>query len=149
MAARGHRRGSHPRLTFTNTGTQDVTLDLTLSADASTFTLGAPTVTVPAGGTASVPVTGDPQTAEIGRHTGYVVGTNALNGVPVTRTSVALLKEDERYDLDIKLVDRQGAPAAAWVTVNSPVTAAGASSSTARRCSAWPRAATRWRRTWT
>ena len=75
-------------------------------------------MTVPAGAKATVPVTGDPQAADLGRHVGYVVGTDAATGEPVTRTSVALLKEDERYDLDIKLVDRDGQPAAAWVAIN-------------------------------
>ncbi|MFI6950141.1 PA domain-containing protein [Streptomyces sp. NPDC050422] len=36
----------------------------------------------------------------------------------MTRTSVALLKEEERYDLNIKLGGRDGKPAAEWVTVN-------------------------------
>ena len=75
-------------------------------------------MTVPAGAKATVPVTGDPQAADLGRHVGYVVGTDAATGEPVTRTSVALLKEDERYDLDIKLVDRNGQPAATWVAIN-------------------------------
>jgi subtilisin family serine protease len=100
-------------LTFTNDGDQEVTLDLTLTGDA--FTLGADTVTVPAGGTASVPVTGDPQAVDFGRHAGFVVATDASTGEPVTRTSVALLKEDERYNLTVKLVDRNGDPASGWV----------------------------------
>lgn len=105
-------------LTFTNTGDEDVTLDLALTGGENAFTLGESTVTVPAGAKATVPVTGDPQSAGLGRHIGYVVGTDAATGAPVTRTSVALLEEDERYDLDIKLVDRDGNPAAAWVAVN-------------------------------
>jgi Subtilase family/PA domain len=100
-------------LTFTNDDSTDVTLDLTRTGDA--FTLGADTVTVPAGGTASVTVTGDPQAVGFGRHAGYVVATDASTGEPVTRTSVALLKEDERYNLTVKLVDRNGRPAAGWV----------------------------------
>ncbi|MGW2203142.1 S8 family peptidase [Streptomyces sp. NPDC001774] len=103
-------------LTFTNTGSADVTLNLT--APDGPFTLGARTVRVPAGGTAAVPVTGDPRTAPAGRSTGYVTATDAATGQPVTRTSLALLKEDERYDLDIELVGRDGKPAAGWVTVN-------------------------------
>ncbi|WP_243060069.1 S8 family serine peptidase [Nocardioides sp. SR21] len=105
-------------LTFTNTGDQDVTLDLALAGGGQAFTLGESTVTVPAGAKAVVPVTGDPMAAGLGRHVGYVVGTDAATGTPVTRTSLALLKEDERYDLDIKLVDRNGAPAATWVSIN-------------------------------
>ncbi|MFE1230367.1 S8 family serine peptidase [Streptomyces sp. NPDC058745] len=105
-------------LTYTNTGSADVTLNLALSNDGGPFTLGATTVTVPAGGTAAVPVTGDPKAAPAGRHTGYVTATDAATGKPVTRTSVALLKEEERYDLNIKLVGRDGKPAAGQVSIN-------------------------------
>lgn len=105
-------------LTFTNTGAQDVTLDLALTADSGPFSLGATEVTVPAGGTAAVPVTGDPRSTAAGRHVGYVTATDAGTGKPVTRTSLALLKEDERYDLNIKLIGRDGKPAAGWVGVN-------------------------------
>ncbi|KQX61378.1 S8 family serine peptidase [Streptomyces sp. Root1310] len=105
-------------LTFTNTGPADVTLDLALTDDGGPFALGAGTVTVPAGGTAAVPVTADPRTAPAGRHVGYVTATDTATGKPVTRTSVALLKEEERYDLNIKLVGRDGKPAAGWVGIN-------------------------------
>ncbi|WP_086770933.1 S8 family peptidase [Streptomyces bobili] len=105
-------------LTFTNSGTADVTLDLALTEAGGPFTLGAATVTVPAGGTATVPVTGDPKTASAGRHAGYVTATDAATGRPVTRTSVALLKEEERYDLNIKLVGKDGRPAAGTVAIN-------------------------------
>ncbi|WP_369657873.1 S8 family serine peptidase [Streptomyces sp. RPA4-2] len=105
-------------LTFTNAGSTDVTLKLALTDDGGPFSLGDTTVTVPAGGTAAVPVTGDPQAASAGRHVGYVTGTDEATGKPVTRTSVALLKEEERYDLNIKLVGRDGKPAAGWVGIN-------------------------------
>ncbi|MFG3343511.1 S8 family serine peptidase [Streptomyces sp. NPDC048018] len=105
-------------LTFTNSGSAAVTLNLALTDPGGPFTLGAGTVTVPAGGTASVPVTGDPRAAGAGRHVGYVVATDAATGQPVARTSVALLKEQERYDLNIRLVGRDGRPAAGWVSVN-------------------------------
>ncbi|MFF8277335.1 S8 family serine peptidase [Streptomyces lateritius] len=105
-------------LTFTNTGPDDVTLNLALTADGGPFALGAAAVTVPAGGTAAVPVTGDPRAASPGRHAGYVTATDAATGKPVTRTSVALLKEEERYDLNIKLVGKDGKPASGWVGVN-------------------------------
>ncbi|MFI0960992.1 S8 family peptidase [Streptomyces sp. NPDC021080] len=105
-------------LTFTNTGSSDATLNLGLTDEGGPFTLGATTVTVPAGGTAAVPVTGDPRSVPAGRHVGYVIATDAATGKPVTRTSVALLKEEERYDLNIKLVGRDGKPASGWVGVN-------------------------------
>ncbi|WP_392873341.1 S8 family serine peptidase [Streptomyces sp. LN499] len=105
-------------LTFTNAGSADVTLKLALADDGGPFALGATKVTVPAGGTATVRVTGDPQAASAGRHVGYVIATDVATGKPVTRTSVALLKEEERYDLNIKLVGRDGKPAAGWVGIN-------------------------------
>ena len=86
-------------LTYTNTGDEDVTLDLAVTDTSGAFALGASSVTVPAGAKATVPVSGDPQAVDVGRHVGYVVGTDASTGEPVTRTSVALLKEDERYEL--------------------------------------------------
>ena len=102
-------------LVLTNHGAADVTLDLALTGTGGPFTLGASTVVVPAGGKATVAVTGDPRSVEFGRFTGYVVGTDAVTGQAVTRTSLALIKEDERYDLNIKLVGRDGKPAAGWV----------------------------------
>ncbi|MCX5395049.1 S8 family serine peptidase [Streptomyces sp. NBC_00094] len=105
-------------LTFTNAGSADVTLHLALTDDDGPFTLGAAEVTVPAGGTAAVPVTGDPRTASAGRHAGYVTATDAATGRSVTRTSVALLKEEERYDLNITLVGKDGKPAVGWVGIN-------------------------------
>ncbi|MFF1415454.1 S8 family serine peptidase [Streptomyces sp. NPDC058289] len=105
-------------LTYTNSGSADITLNLTLTGGGGSFTLGAPTVTVPAGGIATVPVTGDPRNASAGRHVGYVVAADAATGKPTTRTSVALIKEKERYDLNIKLVGRDGKPAAGMVGIN-------------------------------
>ncbi|WP_251051301.1 S8 family serine peptidase [Streptomyces sp. ISL-86] len=106
-------------LTFTNTGSAHATLNLALTNADGPFTLGATSVTVPAGGTATIPVTGDPQAAAAGaRPVGYVIATNAATGQPVTRTSVALLKEEERYDLNIKLVGRDGKPGSGRVVVN-------------------------------
>jgi len=102
-------------LVFTNDGDADITLDLALSTTSTAFSLGASTVTVPAGGKETVAVTGDPQAVGAGRHVGYVVGTDAATGEPMTRTSLGLVKEDERYDLTVKLVDRNGQPAAGWV----------------------------------
>ncbi|MFI8896981.1 S8 family peptidase [Streptomyces virginiae] len=104
-------------LTFTNTGATDITLNLAQTGGGP-FTLGATRVNVPARGTAAVPVTGDPKAAAAGRHVGHVTATDVATGQPVTRTSLALLKEEERYDLNIKLVGRDGKPAAGWVTVN-------------------------------
>ncbi|SCL33161.1 Serine protease, subtilisin family [Micromonospora pallida] len=105
------------QVTVTNSGTTAVTLNLALTGGGP-FTLGASSVTVPAGGTAAVPVTGDPRGSAPGQLTGYLVGTDAATGTPVTRTALALFKEDERYDLTIKLRGRDGKPASATVVVN-------------------------------
>ncbi len=105
-------------LVLTNHGSADVTMNLALTSTDGPFTLGASTVTVPAGGKATVDVTGDPAAVDFGRFTGYILGSDAVTGQPVTRTSLALIKEDERYDLNIKLVGRDGKPGAGWVVVS-------------------------------
>ncbi|MYW33235.1 S8 family serine peptidase, partial [Streptomyces sp. SID2119] len=73
------------QVTYRNFGTTDVTLDLTVTgtgpkgkpAPAGFFTLGAPQVTVPAGGTAAVALTADTRLggAEVGSYSAYVVAT--------------------------------------------------------------------------
>jgi subtilisin family serine protease len=104
-------------VTFTNSGPAAVTLNLALTGEGP-FALGASTVTVPAGGTATVDVTGDPTVDSFGRFTGYLVGTDAATGLAVTRSSLGLIKEDERYGLTIKLKDRAGKPASGYVVIN-------------------------------
>ncbi len=105
-------------LVLTNHGSVDITINLALTNTGGPFSLGASTVVVPAGGKAAVTVTGDPRAVEFGRFTGYIVGTDAVSGQPVTRTSVALIKEDERYNLNINVIGRDGKPAAGWVFIN-------------------------------
>ncbi|OKI49196.1 S8 family peptidase [Micromonospora sp. CB01531] len=102
--------------TFTNSGSTAVTLNLAI-AGSGPFALGASSVTVPAGGSARVPLTGDPTKPGTGQFTAYLVGTDAATGTAVTRTSLGLLKEDERYDLKVKLIGRDGKPAASNVVI--------------------------------
>lgn len=112
-----HEPGDAPvakTVTFTNDGAAARTLRLSAAAP---FTAPGE-VTVPANGAVDVTVTGDPTTADPGRHTGYLVGTDAATGEPVTRTALGLVKEDERYDLTVKLVDRDGKPTKARVVLN-------------------------------
>ncbi|MET8151211.1 S8 family peptidase [Actinoplanes sp. NPDC049668] len=104
------------QVTFTNSGDTAVTLHLATTG-AGPFSAGAASVTVPAGGQASVPVVGDPTKAGGGQYSGYLVGTDAATGAAVTRTSLGLIKEDERYDLKIKLLGRDGKPATSTVVV--------------------------------
>ena len=81
LAARAERRRRHqgPRRSPT-TAPPTSRSNLALTRHGGAFTLGASTVTVPAGGKATVPVTGDPQAVDFGRHVGYVVGTDAATG---------------------------------------------------------------------
>ncbi len=106
-------------ITLTNTGTTPVTLNLTTTGNDA-FTLNDSTITVPAEGQIDIPVTGDPTAADIGEHTAYLIGTDPTTGETITRTSLGLIKEDERYDLTIKLRDRNGEPTSARVNVKTP-----------------------------
>jgi hypothetical protein len=103
------------QLTYRNTGTSAVTLSLSLTATdprgqaapAGFFTLGATTVTVPAGGTASVPVSVDSRLGGTvdGAYSAYVTATGDGQSV---RTAVAVEREAEAYDVTLKYVNRGG-----------------------------------------
>ncbi|MGA4850899.1 S8 family serine peptidase [Streptomyces sp. G5(2025)] len=109
------------KVTYRNTGKADVTLDLTVSgtdpkgrpAPAGFFGLGAQKVTVPAGGTASVDLTADSQrgAALDGAYSAYVVATGGGQSV---RTAAAVVNEVESYDLTLKFIGRDGAPATSY-----------------------------------
>jgi subtilisin family serine protease len=97
-------------LTYRNLGDADVTLALALDTDAPAgmFSLSANEVTVPAGGTAEVTVTGD---AGAGTTDGYFSGAIvATSGDSVTRTPVAVDREVESYNLTVDTIDSTGAP---------------------------------------
>jgi subtilisin family serine protease len=101
-------------LTYRNLGDTDVTLALTLDTDApdGMFTVNADEVTVPAGGTAEVTVTGDANASTAdGFFSAAIVATA---GGSVTRTPVALDREVESYDLTVDTIDATGAPASEY-----------------------------------
>ncbi|WP_353946195.1 S8 family serine peptidase [Streptomyces sp. HUAS MG91] len=109
-------------LTYRNTGTSDVTLDLTASgtsADGKTapegmFTLSPAKVTVPAGKTADVTIGADTRTeAPDGRYTGAVVA--AADGQSV-RTAFAVEREVASYAVDLRHIGRDGKAAAHFQT---------------------------------
>lgn len=104
------------QVTFTNTGSTAVNLNVAITGDGP-FELGDTAVTVPAGGTATVPVTGDPTEPGTGTFAATLVGTDAATGAVLTRTSLGLLKEAERYDLNLKLLGRDGKPATSTVVI--------------------------------
>ncbi|MGW6740013.1 S8 family serine peptidase [Streptomyces sp. NPDC055025] len=106
-------------LTYRNTGTEPLTLDLAATATgpkgaeapAGFFALGASRVTVPADGTASVDITADPT---LGGDTEgvYSLAVTATGGGQSVRTAGAVLREGEMYDLTLKATARDGsAPA--------------------------------------
>ncbi|MFH9004035.1 S8 family peptidase [Streptomyces afghaniensis] len=105
-------------LTYRNLGTKDVTLKLASTATdpkgkaapAGFFKLGATSVTVPAGGKASVPFTVNTKLGGTldGAYSSYVTATG---GGQTVRTAAAVQREVESYDLTLKFLDRDGKPA--------------------------------------
>ena len=103
-------------LTYRNLGDQPVTLDLAVSlngptggpAPANALVLSASTVTIPAGGTASVQATSNTKhSGPDGAYSGRVTAT----GGEVSITSAVLVdKEAERYNLTIKHIGPDGSP---------------------------------------
>ncbi|WP_169514598.1 S8 family peptidase [Actinokineospora enzanensis] len=89
------------QLTYRNTGTAAVTLDLTVdAARAGVFTVSPARVVVPAGGTATASVTADTRRAPAdGTYSGSVVATG---GARPLRTPVGVDREPESYDLTLR-----------------------------------------------
>ncbi|MFJ1972229.1 S8 family peptidase [Streptomyces sp. NPDC087903] len=106
------------QLTYRNLGTTDVTLKLAATATnpkgeaapAGFFKLGATTVTVPAGGKASVDLTVNTKLGGTtdGAYSAYVTATG---GGQTVRTAAAVQREVESYDVTLKFLDRDGNPA--------------------------------------
>ncbi|MFF2097615.1 S8 family serine peptidase [Streptomyces sp. NPDC058202] len=111
------------QLTYRNLGTKDVTLKLAVAgtnpkgqaAPAGFFKLGATTVTVPAGGKASVDMTVNTKLGGTtdGAYSAYVTATGAGQTV---RTAAAVQREVESYDVTLKFLDREGKPAQYYST---------------------------------
>ncbi|MGV9313079.1 S8 family peptidase [Streptomyces sp. NPDC003691] len=111
------------QVTYRNSGTADVTLDLSLGsplgadgrpAPAGFFSLGAQQLTVPAGGTASVGLTADTQLG--GAVNGsYSVTVVASGGGQTVRTPAAVDREIESYSVTFKGIGRDGAPSGGWL----------------------------------
>jgi subtilisin family serine protease len=90
-------------ITYKNTGSTPVSLQL--SMDNTAFRTNVGEVTVPANGEATVTVTFDHSAVQLGVHGGRLV---AKSGDTVIQTPVSAYKEPESYDLTMKLIDRNG-----------------------------------------
>ncbi|MFI6880234.1 S8 family peptidase [Streptomyces sp. NPDC050400] len=120
------------KVTYKNTGTADVTLDLAVAATnpkgqaapAGFFTLGATKVTVPAGGTASVDLTANTKLGGTvdGAYSAYVTATG---GGQAVRTAAAVQREVESYDVTLKHIGRDGQEAKGYETSLFPLSGAG------------------------
>ncbi|HEX6352509.1 S8 family serine peptidase [Actinophytocola sp.] len=96
-------------LTYTNSGSSPVTLDVAAEAAGAPvgmFTVSPAQITVPAGGTADVRVTADTRDVE-GSFSGAVVATGGGAGV---RTPIAVDSEVETFDVKLTFLDRAGKP---------------------------------------
>ncbi|MFE2054312.1 S8 family serine peptidase [Streptomyces sp. NPDC059446] len=97
-------------ITYRNTGDEDVTLKLATDTDAAAYTLSTSELAVPAGSTAEAVLSIDPsKVANDTRFSGQVVATGAT-GATVAHTGFAVNKEQELYDLTLRLRDRAGKP---------------------------------------
>lgn len=104
-------------ITYRNTGTQDVTLDLATDTDSAAYTVSTPKLTVPAGSTADAVLSLDPSKVEAGTtFSGQVVAKDA-SGATVAHTGFALSKERALYDLTYKLRDRAGKPMDGYIVL--------------------------------
>ncbi|MEV6301149.1 S8 family peptidase [Actinoplanes sp. NPDC051861] len=102
-------------VTYRNTGSAAVSLDLTLPGSGRVFAVSPSRVVVPAGGAAQVRVTAATGDAQVqpGRHTARLVATGA--GMTVS-TPMAVEKEDERYDVEITRIGRGGGAPGEYLT---------------------------------
>ncbi|MGW1814835.1 S8 family serine peptidase [Streptomyces sp. NPDC002125] len=98
-------------ITYRNTGAEDVTLDLATDTDAAAYTLSTSRLTVPAGSTAEAVLSIDPSKVPVDTEfSGQVLAADAA-GTTVAHTGFAVHKEQELYDLTLRLRDRAGEPA--------------------------------------
>jgi subtilisin family serine protease len=119
-------------ITYRNLGDTPVTLNLAVKAldpkgkpaPAGFFTLGADRVTIPAGGTASVPFTADTRIG--GTNDGaYSAVVTATGGGQTVRSTAAVDREVESYDLTINYRGRDGKPNKDFTSFILPLTGEG------------------------
>ncbi|MFI6417381.1 S8 family serine peptidase [Streptomyces sp. NPDC050842] len=117
------------KVVYRNLGSSDVTLDLSVTSQDPAgkpapgfFSVGAGTVTVPAGGTAEVDLTADTRIGDAdGAYSGYVTATGAGQSV---RTAAVAVREAESYDITLRTLGRDGADAQNFTSTLTGVSAA-------------------------
>ncbi|WP_043679870.1 S8 family peptidase [Streptomyces xylophagus] len=122
------------QVTYRNLGTAAVTLKLTVAATnpkgqtapSGFFKLAKTSVTVPAGGTASVGLTVDTKLGGTldGAYSAYVTATGGGQSV---RTAAAVVREVQSYDVTLKFVNRDGTPAKYYSASLAGISGLGAS----------------------
>ncbi|MGG4170142.1 S8 family serine peptidase [Rossellomorea vietnamensis] len=113
-------------ITYTNESDQDITLDLEATftnaegkeAPEGMLNLEQEKVTIPSGGTVDVKVTLDSILGEAGsRYQGFLRAKE--DGKELISTTMAMVKEEERYPLTLKATDRDGSKGLAYVVLFS------------------------------
>ncbi|MCA0149444.1 S8 family serine peptidase [Rossellomorea vietnamensis] len=113
-------------ITYTNESDQAISLDLEATftnsegeeAPEGMLTLDQEKVTVPAGGEVDVKVTLDSTLGEAGsRYQGFLRAKE--NGKELISTTMAMVKEEERYPLTLNATDRDGSKGLAYVVLFS------------------------------
>ncbi len=111
---------------YTNTRTADATLTFTLDArgengaalpDDATA-LGATTLTVPAGGTAALPVTFDPSVLDYGHYGAVSLRLVARAGDQTVVTPIGAYAEPQHVDVTFRVLGRDGRPAGGSSTLD-------------------------------
>ncbi len=109
---------------YYNDSDEDITLHLEAtftkedgtSAAEGTLTVSESDVTIPANSKEEVSVTVDPKLADLGAtYQGSLVASH--DGHVVARSVLAMTKEEEKYPLTIKAIDRDGSQALAYVGI--------------------------------
>ncbi|MBM7776260.1 subtilisin family serine protease [Actinokineospora baliensis] len=109
-------------LTYKNSASTPVNLDLAVDAlgpdgkpaPSGLLTVSPAKVTVPAGGSAKVTVTGDTRLGSLdGHYSGSVVATG---GGQNSRTPIGVDREVESYDVTLKFLGPNGKPSADWLS---------------------------------
>ncbi|MEU6548056.1 S8 family serine peptidase [Streptomyces sp. NPDC046859] len=115
------------RLRYTNTSGAALTLALTArlataggrTPGEGAVRLGSPTVTVPAGATAEVPLTVDPARVQQGDYYGYVTAASE-DGEVTVHTTVGLTVQGPTHRLTVRTVDLSGHRVEALPTIWGP-----------------------------